>query len=389
MLFIHNRYRQPGGEDEAVNLEINLLTGKGHDTKSLIFHNKPFSGWFKGLLAVFTVFYNFSSARKLRKLIREFKPDIMHVHNIFFMASPSVLYTASRCRIPVIFTLHNYRLICANALLLRQGRVCEKCVQNKFPFAGIRYKCYRNSAMQTAMVTLVTGIHKLLRTWVNKVTTYISLNEFSGNRIKDSSLRIPKEQMATLPNFVEDPGETEQPREDFFLFAGRIAKEKGVHILCQAFSRLPAYNIMIIGDGPEKKVLQLRYTDCPNIIFLGFMEKSTVLSYMKRCRAFICPSIWYEGAPLTIIEAFSTGTPVIASKLGSMEESIIHGYNGFHFDAGNVTHLEETVKIFSEKIKDMDQLYKNARLSYMDKYHPEVHYRTLMNIYQHALKKYA
>lgn len=386
ILIIHNKYKQFGGEDVAVELESSILVKNKHDVEILYFDNFPIDGYGSRIGSAFRAIYNSSSARKVSKMIRQFKPDIIHIHNLFFIASPSVIYAAHKHKIPVILTLHNYRLICANALLLRNGQICELCTQKKFPFSGIRYKCYRDSAIESALVTSITGIHKLFKTWQNKIHTYITLNEFSKSKLLYSSLHIPPARMITKPNFVPDPGEGNIQRENFFLFAGRLVKEKGVHVLARAFSIMPENKIIIIGDGPEKDLLQEQFRSYPNISFEGQMEKEMVTEQMKRCKAFICPSIWYEGAPLTIIEAFATGTPVIASRLGSMAESITDGFNGLHFTAGDADDLCAKIRLLVTETANNSMLYRNARQTYLEKYHADIHYNAILRIYENAVK---
>jgi glycosyltransferase involved in cell wall biosynthesis len=387
ILFIHNKYKQFGGEDVAVELETSILKQKGHEVKTIFFENDPINGFFSKLGAACRSIYSLSSAKIVSKAIKEFTPDIIHIHNLFYIASPSILYIAKKHKVPVALTLHNYRLICANALLLRNNKICELCAQKKIPFSGIKYKCYRNSYAASALVTAITGIHKIFNTWKKKITICITLNEFSRSKLLHSSLQISGSKMITKPNFVPDPGEGDEHREDFFLFAGRIVNEKGVHILAQAFSHMPDEKIVIIGDGPGKTDLTQQFINYANIIFTGQLDKTLVKGYMKRCKAFICPSIWYEGAPLTIIEAFATGTPVIASKLGAMAESITDGFNGLHFTAGDANDLKNKIGIFSKEIANHKMFYKNARQTYLEKYHPEIHYKALMNIYETAIAK--
>ncbi|HLF45105.1 MAG TPA: glycosyltransferase family 4 protein [Chitinophagaceae bacterium] len=389
VLFIHNQYRQSGGEDVAVEQETILLKSKGHTVETLFFKNDIPDNFFSKLKAGFQAIYNFSSALKVKRVIREFNPDIIHVHNLFFIASPSVLFVVSRLKIPVVLTLHNYRMICSNALLLRNNKVCELCVNQKFPLQGIRYKCYHHSRSATALVTAITGVHKILNTWKNKVAVYIALNEFSRKRLIHSSLELPETKMITKPNFVFDPGESTGKREDFFLFVGRIVKEKGVETLLEAFSEMPDKKIVIIGNGPEKKYLEDRFKLYNNMQFSGHLEKQEVLAAMKKCKACICPSIWYEGAPLTILEAFATGTPVIASRLGSMQETIKDGYNGLHFTAGDSGDLKNKIELIYEMTNNNTDFYKNARQTYLEKYHPDIHYDSIMNIYNQTIKNYS
>jgi glycosyltransferase involved in cell wall biosynthesis len=387
ILFIHNKYKQYGGEDVAVELETAVLIRNGHDVKTILYDNRSVKGLFSKIFTGLRSIYNFAAAEDLSKTILSFKPDIIHIHNLFFVVSPSVIYAANRHKIPVILTLHNYRLICANALLLRNNEVCELCTQKKFPIAGIRYKCYRNSSTESALVTAITGFHKFLDTWKNKVSTYIILNEFSKSKLLHSSLHVPEHKMVTKPNFVPDPGEGIVGRENFFLFAGRISKEKGLHVLAKAFAGMPQYKLVIAGDGPEKNLLQEEFNAYSNICFTGQLEKKQVYEYMKKCKAFICPSIWYEGAPLTIIEAFATGTPVIASRLGSMAETIIDGFNGLHFTAGDAGDLCKKIELFIKEAEQHSMFYKNARQTYLEKYHEDIHYNAILEIYQETIRK--
>jgi len=351
----------------------------------MIFDNKVINGFFSKLNCALQSVYNFSSAKKVSQEIREFKPDVIHVHNLFFIASPSVIYTAYRHKIPVVVTLHNYRLICPNALLLRHDEICEMCIHKKFPLAGIRHKCYRNSAIETALVTFISSFHKFIKTWQSKVSTFITLNEFARSIFLHSSLHVSPEKMITKPNFVPDPGEENYLRENFFLYVGRIAKEKGVHMLAQAFAEMPAQNIIIIGDGPEKETLKERYHSFTNITFLDQLDNKRVEEYMRRCVAFVCPSIWYEGTPLTIAEAFATGTPVIASRLGPLEEAVVDGFNGLHFQAGNIADLIEKINLFVNEMAHNTLFYKNARQTYLEKYHSDVHYNSIIEIYKNAI----
>ena len=387
ILFIHNKYKQHGGEDVAIELETSVLLEKGHKVKTLFFDNTEITGSFSKIVAAFRAIYNYSSARRTSNVILQFKPDIIHIHNLFFIASPSVLFAARKHNIPVVLTLNNYRLICANALLMRNNEVCELCIHKKFPLHGIKYKCYRNSSVESALVTTITGFHKLINTWKNKISAFITLNEFSRSKFLNSSLQLPAAKLVTKPNFVRDSGEGSKVREDFFLFAGRIVREKGVHVLAQAFAVMPENKIIIVGDGPERNSLEEKFRPYKNICFMGQIEKQQLKEYMKRCKAFICPSIWYEGTPLTIVEAFAAGTPVIASRLGSMAESVFDGFNGLLFTAGNATDLSEKVRLFIKETGNGTMFYENARRTYLEKYHEDIHYNAILKIYENAIAK--
>jgi glycosyltransferase involved in cell wall biosynthesis len=387
VLFVHNHYQQPGGEDRAVELEAGLLENKGHSVKILFFDNHDIeNSGVKKIIALKNLLNNSTSAVILRKTILEFKPDIIHVHNLFFVASPSILEEAGRLRIPLVMTLHNYRLICCNALLLRENKPCELCVKRDLPLAGIRHACYRNSALASCAVTMSTGLPKLRRKWQRWVENYIVLTPFAREKFQNSSLGAEPDQLVVKPNFVHDPGFTEESREPFFLFAGRISPEKGIRYLLEAFKNMPDKKLCIVGDGPDKEELTIRYATCLNIVFLGKKTSAEVLELMKKSQALVFPSIWYEGLPYVILEAFSTGTPVLASDLGAMHSMIRNGYNGLLFQPASAADIESAVRQLGELAPD---IYRQARETYLQQYHPEIHFRSIMDIYENSIRNYA
>lgn len=385
ILFIHNRYQYRGGEDTTLEMESTLLQSKGHDVKILEFNNDQLNGVVDKIKGGLRAFYNRRSAAIVEKEIASYQPDIIHIHNLFFTASPSILYKARQKKVPVVMTVQNYRLMCANALLLRDQQVCELCINKTFPMAGIRYKCYRSSYTESALVTGITGIHKMLSSWNNKVNTYIVPSEFLKNKLKSSSVKLPGSQIAVKPNFIKDiPAERTQ-REDFFLFVGRLSLEKGITTLLQCFAQAPSLKLVIAGDGPHKDVVVAHTNTNPNITYLGQQPKEKVLELMRKCKALLFPSIWYEGLPLTIIEAFATGTPVITSNLGAMPEMIQDEYNGFYFNPGNADELRNKILRLADHAEKHTHLYTNARATYLERYNPEAHYTSIMRIYQAAM----
>jgi glycosyltransferase involved in cell wall biosynthesis len=387
ILFIHNVYQQAGGEDVVVKQEIELLRKNGHEVESVYFTNAHKESITAKLKFAFSALYNGDSYKKLLQVIEEFKPDIAHVHNFFFQASPSIFFALKKARVPVVFTLHNFRLVCANALLLRDNAPCELCVKKVAPIDGIKYKCYHNSRVDSTFVTGVSTLHKMLGTWQHKVDRYITLTNFSKGKFVNSSLNLQQESISVKPNFVFDHGTGLEKREDFFLYVGRISTEKGIEVVLKSFANTPECKLVIIGDGPIKPMLEQRYKDAKNIVFLGAKEKKDVLDFMKRCKAVVVPSLCYESAlPLTIIEAFSTGTPVVASRLGSIADSILENYNGFLFKAGDADDLRKVIQAFDQLISGND-VYNHARQTYLRGYTPEVNYLLLKTIYDDVKAK--
>jgi glycosyltransferase involved in cell wall biosynthesis len=385
ILYVHTKYLQSaGGEDTTVQAESELMRSKKHEVLVHFFDNgkiakEPLGKLKAGIYAI----YNRSAAAEIRKVIEVFKPDVVHVHNFFFAASPSVLREVKKLRIPLVVTIQNYRLICANALLLRNNKVCELCVSHDFPWYGVKYKCYHGSAIQSASIGAMAAIHKWIGTWEKVVDRYITPSFFSRNKLIHSSFNVDAKKISVKPNFIPDPGiDAVRKRKDFFLFVGRLSTEKGVNVLLEAWKELSDHQLVVAGDGPERERLQSDYSGLKNIQFAGLRTKEEIITLMKECRALIFPSIWYEGLPLTIIEGFATGTPLIASDLGAMSEMIQSGLNGLLFQAGSIEHLRATVHQFNSIVSNGDDsMYHGARKTYLEKYHPEKCYAEIMNIY--------
>jgi glycosyltransferase involved in cell wall biosynthesis len=284
----------------------------------------------------------------------------------------------------VIVTLHNYRLICPSYSLYYDGKIYEKSIHKVFPIDAVLKGVYRESKIQTASTVLMTGIHKLTGTWKNKVDTYIVLTAFAKNRFLDSSLKVPAEQLVVKPNFTDDLGIGEEQRENFFLFIGRLTEEKGIQTVLDA-AAAGGFTLKIIGDGPLRETVENYAARHNNILYAGFQQKPYIISELKKCKALVFPSVWYEGFPMTILEAFSTGTPVITSKLGGMAEIVDDEKNGLHFQPGSSTDLVEKVKLLLSDSRLSIKLGNQARQDYLDKYTPEKNYNLLLNIYEKAI----
>lgn len=391
ILFIHNKYLQSaGGEDATLEAETKLLRSRGHDIRELIFDNAVMKKGIIGKLkAGISSVYNINSAKTLKKAIKEFGPDIIHVHNFFFTASPSVIIEANRQKTPIVVTLHNFRLVCANSLLLRNNKVCELCVSHDFPWYGVKYKCYHDSALQSAMVGAMAAVHKWAGTWKNKVDAFIAPADFIRQKLAHSSLHVAVEKIKIKRHFINDPGAgPPQSRESYYLFIGRLSAEKGVDVLLEAWKDMNEDKLIIAGDGPEQQKLHQKYGHLKNVEFVGKKTREEVLLLMKACRALIFPSICYEGLPLTIIEAFSTGAPVIGSDMGAMKEMIRHGENGLLFTPGDPASLKKSVMRFNKYLADNDYSpYAHARNSYLQLYHPEIGYDAIIQIYHEVINK--
>lgn len=384
ILIIHNHYKEAGGEDTVFFAEANLLEEYGHEVRKLALSNNSVQSIKQKLEAAFGVVYNRRSAKMIENELQAFKPDVVHVHNFFPLVSPAVFYVCHKYKVPVVLTLHNYRLICPSALLHYDGKVQLENVHKIFPVGAIRKKVYRNSVFQTASVALATGVHKLLGTWRNKVAKFIVLTPGAAELFLHSSLKPKPEQLMVKPNFTEDPGIGEENREDYYLYIGRLTPEKGIETLLKA-RQLYQFNLKIVGDGPLRSMVQQQASANSGLEYLGFQGRDEVMAILKKAKALIFPSEWMETFGMTVVEAFATGTPVIAANIGGAAHLVQHRYNGLHFAPQQAADLAEQVELFDQNPVMAHELSCNARKTYEQFYTPEANYKLLMEVYAAAI----
>jgi glycosyltransferase involved in cell wall biosynthesis len=384
ILLLHNKYKYAGGEDKVFEAEGDLLSSHNHQVERLVFDNSLIQTGLDKMLSGIMGVYNFKSANAVDKKIREFKPDILHVHNFFPLASPSIFYVAKRHKVPVVMTLHNYRLICPSALLYHNDRIYEKSLHSIFPIDAVIKGVYRNSILQTAGLAVMTTIHNLIGTWRNKIDKFITLTAFAKSKFLESRVNASPDQFMLKPNYIDDPGDGMETREDFFLYVGRLSEEKGIRVLLNAFKN-PELKLVIIGNGPMLPEVESVVKERNNIQYLGFQPKDVIMDNLKRAKSLVFPSTCYEGFPLTILEALATGTPVIASRIGGIGEIVKDKFNGLLFEPGNEISLINALREL--KNHDLKALSANARKSYLESYTPEMNYKILMDIYNAATIK--
>lgn len=381
---IHSFYQIKGGEDTVFNSELNLLNNN-NSIYPMSFYNK---GSMKGIIQFIFTIWNFIVSYKLMKYIYFIQPDIIHIHNWHYASGPIIIRTAKKLNIPVILTLHNYRLLCPSGSLMDNGAIFTDSINSSFPWKAIRKKVFRNSYLMTFWLSFVVWFHKRIGTW-NLVDRYIVLSEFAKDLFISSSLGVPSEKFIVKPNFVNQPIVDSTERKPHFLFIGRLSQEKGADVLLNTFLNSD-YTIKIAGDGPLIEKVKKISDANENIHYLGILNKEEVIHQMQECQALIFPSIWYEGMPMTIIEAFSLGTPIIASNLGAMASMIQDGYNGFHFTPGDSDSLLAMLGKWASLSDVKKQLfYKNALDTYRKNYTPEANYEMLMDIYQAVIDNHA
>jgi glycosyltransferase involved in cell wall biosynthesis len=317
ILQVHTRYREPGGEDVVVKAEGELLRAAGHEVVQWQAQNPQ--GTSGAVAALAQSPWNFGTARSLERVATRLRPHVAHVHNTWFAMSPSVLPALRRAGVPVVMTLHNYRLLCANGALFRDGRPCEDCI-GTHPWHGLRHRCYRDSALQSLPAAGTIAVHSLLGTWRREVSLFLALNEFSRARFVSGGL--PPERIHVKPNFVADPGPRTVPNSasPTVLYVGRLVAEKGLGVLLEAWRRaaVGSLELVIVGDGSMRPALQRLAV--PGVRFAGRLPAEEVRRHMLAARALVLPSLSYEGQPMAALEAVAAGLPVLASDIGGMPE---------------------------------------------------------------------
>jgi glycosyltransferase involved in cell wall biosynthesis len=381
ILFIHNRYQLKGGEDAVFDQEVELLSHT-EEVRALTFQNH---GGLRGALQFLLSVWNVSATVKIKKVVRQFQPEVIHVHNWHYGIGPLVIRMAHKLRIPVVCTIHNYRLLCPSATLLNRNAIYLESLHVSFPWKAVRNKLYRNSFLQTFWLAFVIWFHKKMGTW-RMVNCYIVLTEFAKRLFISSSFGVPESLFVVKPNFSKDPGLSLQNREDYFLFIGRLSEEKGIDVLLEAFKH-KEFDLYIGGEGPLRDKVINAGKGNARVHYLGMLDKETVKEKMNHCSALIFPSIWYEGMPMTLIEAFALGTPVITSNLGAMGSMVRDGYNGMYFTADDPASLSEKIAEWSHFERSARKQYSaNARSVYEEKYTPEHNRKEILSIYETVIK---
>ena len=383
VLVCHNFYQLPGGEDNVFAAETALLESRGHQVIRYERHNSAISAMDKTDLLKRTI-WNRQTVADLRQLIETERPDVMHCHNIFPLISPSAYDVARDMNVPVVQTLHNYRLVCPKATLLREGRICEDCLGKLLAWPAVVHACYRDSRSASAAVTGMLAYHWQRGTWKKAVDRYVAPSQFLKQKLVEGG--FPEDAISVKPHFVaHDPG-TGAGSGNYALYVGRLSPEKGVQCLLDAWALLPdQLELKFLGDGPLADTVAAAASANARIEWLGHQPAATVHTMMKEAKFLIVPSIWYEPFGLCVIEAFANGTPVIASRIGAMPELIEHGKTGFLFDPADAAALARLAKAAFQQPDDLAQMRIAARARYEDHCCADANYHMLLDTYRRAI----
>jgi glycosyltransferase involved in cell wall biosynthesis len=387
ILIIHNQYLEKGGEDEVVNAEIGMLEKFGH---KIIFYKRSneeitaLSFYKKLRFLTKDIIWSKRTYKDLKDIIKKEQPDIAHIHNIFVIITPSVYCALNAGNIPVVQTLHNYRLICPNGVFYRDGRICEQCTAGNFA-PSIIYKCWRDSYFLSYFLARALRTHFKKKTFKNRIDCYITLSEFSKKKFIKAGFSEKK--LFIKPNFLELNTEKRNEPQNLALFIGRLVDYKGINTLISAFKKIDMRYVKIIGDGPLYKELKRKTKDIVNIELLGRLPHEKTVEYVRNSSFLVFPSECYEPFGRVIIEAFACGVPVLASRLGAAAQIIEDGRTGLHFRSGDPGDLATKAEWAWTHKKEMEEMGREARREYERKYTEDKNYEILMDIYKHAVER--
>lgn len=380
ILVIHNFYQHAGGEDVVFQQEVNELK-KSHEVFKLTFQNKKGG---QGILQYLLYPWNVTAIQKVKRAIRSYNPDVIHIHNLHYATGPAIIRTIHKRHIPMVMTLHNYRLLCPSASLFTHGQIFTKSLTENFPWSAVKLRVLDRSLIKTLLTAWTYWLHRKLGTW-DMVNTYLVLSSFAKAIFSKSTFPVSNDKFVVRPNsIVFNP--IVLKRTPRLLYIGRLSTEKGIIPLLDALdgTTIP---LDIYGTGPQLDLVKRHATSNPNIKYMGYQPQEILTKAIAEADALVVPSVCYEGMPMTIIEAFAQGTPVLASAVGILEEMVLPLYTGMHFDPFNKSSIQECLTNWiSLDSKKKAEIAINCKREYNTHYTLTKNMELLTTIYQEAIK---
>jgi glycosyltransferase involved in cell wall biosynthesis len=396
VVLVHNYLRSsgPSGENLAYQEERDLLRRYGHEVVEFTVTNDDLEdvGWTGNFRAAATAPWSFSARSRLRRVLRNERPGVVHIHNTFPLLSPSVFWAARGLPCASVITLHNYRIFCAAGVPLRDGRPCTECLEKHSSVPALRYGCYRASRLATLPLSFAVALHRVLGTWRTEVDAFICLTEFQREMMRRAGLA--DEALFVKPHcYLDPPSPLPWPeRQNKVVFLGRLGPEKGVAFLLEAW-RLwgdSAPLLEIIGDGPEEDNLRgfaEKAGIATRVVFRGRLPFTEAQRLLGRAKAAVLPSVSYEGFPMVIREAFALGAPIVGSRIGSIQTLVSGAVNGALFEPGDAADLLRVVQRLWADDGQLMALASGARATFEEKYTAELNHGILMRIYDAAIQR--
>ncbi|VTP90944.1 glycosyltransferase family 4 protein [Sphingobacterium daejeonense] len=382
ILIIHNQYQHIGGEDFVMGQEMEALR-KNHEIDLYTVRNQKGS---QGYLQYLLYPMNWLEVKKIKQRIQEFKPDLIHIHNMHYALGPLFILHIKKIKIPMVMTLHNFRLICPSATLFHDGNIFLNSIKEDFPWDAVKRKVLENSYLKTFWTAFTYWIHRKRGTFKH-IDRFITLSEFSKSIFAKSKFNVSMDKFVVKPNFVKVEAVNKEYPSDYFVYVGRLSEEKGILPLLHAW-KATDHKLKIFGTGPLQKEVELIVSNSPNIQYFGFQDKQTLSNNIASATAVIVPSVCYESMPLSVLEAFALGTPVIASSIGILTEMVVPLYTGLLFDPHN--HIDLVQKLAEWKslpAAKIEEIKENCRKEYLEKYSQPIVMDELERIYSDVLAK--
>ena len=383
----HNYYRSssPSGENVVFEAEAELLRDRGHTVSKYIRRSDDIADFSLAERAALgaEIIWSHQSYVDVKRQLTTQPADVAHFHNIFPLISVSALRACRELNVPIILTLHNYRPLCLNGQLVREGRVCESCLGRRVAWPGVLHRCYRDSFQHSVAMAAMLLANRMIGTWSKDVALFLAPSAFL--RDKYVTAGFSADRIRVKPNFIDrDPGSCNYDRE-YALFVGRLSPEKGVRTLLIAWKTLPYIPLIVLGDGPDGAALRASAERLRNVTFVGAVSHSEVLEYVQRARYLVVPSEWNENLPMVMLEAFACGTPVIASKLGALPEAIDDGRNGLLFRPRDPCDLALKADYLWSHPEHARALGRGARSDYEARFSADHNYEQLLGAYVKTL----
>ncbi len=388
VLIVHNRYIHQGGEERYVAQLEQILSAKGHRFQLYTVENTDFEhqSLLSKCLSAFQLPFSIQHYKKIRLVLQNSKPDVIHIHNIFPLISPAIYYAAAKENIPTIQSLHNYRFLCANGLFLKpDGSVCEQCATQSH-FNATRFRCYGGRFWGSLAMSLTLSVHRALRTFDTKISAYIAPSRFLKEKYIEAG--YPEDRIHLVPSAISSLSpRTLQPDPRTILYVGRLSREKGLRTLLESAKHCPSWTFQLAGDGPIKNALEnhAKSNGLQNVQFLGHQEYDKIQCLLQKATFLVLPSECYENLPMVIMEAWQYGLPVIASRLGGMAEAIENGVNGYLFEHGNSDSLIQVLrKVTIDSRKKMEDATFHKFLLH---HSIEPYYEKICSVYKTVIDK--
>jgi glycosyltransferase involved in cell wall biosynthesis len=390
VMVLHSRYRSsaPSGENRVVDQECAALAGLGHEVVRFERNSDEIAGWPKARQATLaaTLVWNPGARRDLLAALRGFRPDVVHVHNTFPLLSPAVLYACRAVSVPVVATIHNYKLVCASGDFFRAGATCHDCRPGR-PLPGVMHGCYRGSRAATAPIAVSSVLHR--EAWRSLVAGYIFISQSQRDLLRDFDL--PADRVFVRHNMIPARDAPDAARQDTVVYAGRLDAAKGLFVLMAGWDRYqkavtgPGLRLVIAGSGPLDDEVARWASTRPSVQLAGQLDPDACTQVMATARAVILPSAWEETFGLAAVEAMALGVPPVAVAHGSFPELVSDGIDGVLFRSGDPDDLARVLSDIEAYPERYAEYGERARKTYEQRFDPATSMRRLIEIYEYVI----